>query len=175
MDKPILVMDLDSTLVYSTTSKPDNTLIVHKFGNLNVHLRPYAKEFLIILNKYYTIHVFTAGVEEYAKFVVSVLDKEKNIIKKVFSRKYCKMYGPFIVKDLKIICSDLERCLLIDDTASTSYFQPYNHIHIKAWHGDASDKILYNLISPVIFLSFVKDVKTYTKKINNMLKVMYLV
>ena len=170
----ILVLDLDSTLVYASQNKLQNEMSYKKFNGLYIYIRPYVKNFLLTVSKYYTVFVFTAGIASYASFVVSMLEEHigMNIITKIYSRNDCYMITPFVIKDLKIITSDLKSCILVDDTLSTSYLQPYNHIHIKAWHGDPNDKMMANLLNTILFLYFTKDVRLYTSKINKLVDIL---
>lgn len=55
-----LVLDLDETLIHYVENGLDSYFLV----------RPYCKEFLAEMSKYYEIVIFTAGVQEYADWVI---------------------------------------------------------------------------------------------------------
>jgi TFIIF-interacting CTD phosphatase-like protein len=52
------VLDLDETLVHWDEN------------NETLEVRPYAEEFLQIMNKYYELVIFTAGVQSYADWAI---------------------------------------------------------------------------------------------------------
>ena len=59
-----LVLDLDETLIHYVENGPDSYFLV----------RPFCVEFLAELSQYYEIVVFTAGVQEYADWVIDQID-----------------------------------------------------------------------------------------------------
>ena len=67
--KYTLVLDLDETLIHYVANQNDSYFLV----------RPYCMEFLAELSKYYEIVVFTAGVQEYADWVIDQIDKPGRI------------------------------------------------------------------------------------------------
>ena len=75
-----LVLDLDETLVHSSFEEIDDP---HYHLNVKVdnseldvygHIRPYVKEFLISLQNFYEIIVFTASLNSYADPLMDILD-----------------------------------------------------------------------------------------------------
>lgn len=58
--KYTLVLDLDETLIHYVENGSDSYFL----------LRPYCKEFITEMSKYYELVVFTAGVKEYADWVI---------------------------------------------------------------------------------------------------------
>jgi TFIIF-interacting CTD phosphatase-like protein len=64
-----LVLDLDETLIHYVENGEDSYFLV----------RPYCKEFLHELSKYYELVIFTAGVKEYADWVIDQIDPEGKI------------------------------------------------------------------------------------------------
>ena len=63
------MLDLDETLIHYVDNGPDSYFLV----------RPYCMEFLEQLSKYYEIVVFTAGVQEYADWVIDQIDPDRFI------------------------------------------------------------------------------------------------
>lgn len=61
-----LVLDLDETLIHYVDSGIDSYFLV----------RPFCKEFLAEMSKYYELVIFTAGVQEYADWVIDQIDPE---------------------------------------------------------------------------------------------------
>lgn len=68
-----LVLDLDETLIHYVVNGGQG-------GQESYFLvRPYCIEFLEELSKFYEIVVFTAGMQEYADWVIDQIDKEGHI------------------------------------------------------------------------------------------------
>ena len=63
--KPILVLDLDETLVSTIITYNNN----NQSQQYNVHYRPYLIPFLKKMNRLFTIHVYTNGSRNYANYV----------------------------------------------------------------------------------------------------------
>lgn len=49
----------------------DETLVHWDENNETLEVRPYAEEFLQIMNKYYELVIFTAGVQSYADWAIN--------------------------------------------------------------------------------------------------------
>ncbi|XP_067944123.1 RNA polymerase II subunit A C-terminal domain phosphatase-like [Watersipora subatra] len=79
--KLVLLVDLDQTLIHTTTDNIPNKLKgVHHFrmGRVWYHtmFRPGTERFLLAISKLYELHIVTFGVREYAHTVVKIMDKE---------------------------------------------------------------------------------------------------
>ena len=48
----------------------DETLVHWDENNETLEVRPYVEEFLQIMNKYYELVIFTAGVQSYADWAI---------------------------------------------------------------------------------------------------------
>jgi len=75
-----LVLDLDETLVHTSTRKLSGSIeckVKFKTGSeirYWVKFRPFLNEFLQELDKYYNIIIFTASLSEYADAVLGLID-----------------------------------------------------------------------------------------------------
>lgn len=123
-----LVLDLDETLVHSSTqpmTKFDMQLKVYSGGkgefiNVYVRIRPYAKEFLRFASKYFEVVIFTASTRDvrfelikYAEKILDELDTNKFIDGRLF-RDHCSYHMGMYTKDLGTIGRDLKDVILID-------------------------------------------------------------
>lgn len=154
--KPILVLDLDETLIHSSLipRRPcDFWIEVLQNKEINsreifwVYKRPGLDRFLEEISKVYTVHVFTAGIKEYACKILDRLDPSGTLISARFYREECteiRSQGTF-AKDLTKISKDLSRVILVDNTPACFSLQPANGIPIKSWYSDLCDKQLYRL------------------------------
>ena len=130
-----LVLDLDETLIHFVDEPNNNHFLT----------RPGAVEFLEEMNKYYEIVIFTAGMKDYADWVLDQLDVEGTIKHRLY-RHHVKLDGFMLIKDLESIGRDLKKTMIVDNLPENFAKQPDNGIFIKTWHNDMTDTCLYDLI-----------------------------
>ena len=175
--KKTLVLDLDETLVHSTTKSAfpnKKNIILHmKIKNINytiyVILRPYLEAFLNEMSLCYDLYIFTASVSQYAKNLIGIIDKNK-VIKQVLNRENCKFIKGLYLKDLSIFKRDLKDIIIIDNNPLSYTLNKNNGIPISTWIDDSNDKELLRLIPIMKFLSKARDVRPIINKIVNKLK-----
>jgi CTD small phosphatase-like protein 2 len=66
------------------------------------------------MNKFYELIIFTAGMPDYANWVLDNLDKEKLISYRLFRHHACRA-GNVFLKDLSRIGRDLSKIIIIDN------------------------------------------------------------
>ena len=170
--KKILVLDLDETLVHSTTKKAfpnrKNIILHMKIRNINytiyVILRPFLEVFLHEMSLYYDLYIFTASLSHYAKILIEIIDKNK-VIKQVLNRENCKFIKGLYLKDLSIFKRDLKDIIIIDNNPLSYTLNKNNGIPIPTWIDDPNDKELAKLIPIMKYLSKVTDVRSVINKI----------
>ena len=130
-----LVLDLDETLIHFSLNGENE-------GQL--FFRPYLFEFLNSVSQFYEIIIFTAGVKEYAKIVLDII--ENRIGKKIFDyRLYRENTIPndegVFIKDLSKIGRNLKKIIIVDNTKENYELQNENGIEIKSYYGFDDNKI----------------------------------
>ncbi|KAJ3442527.1 nuclear lim interactor-interacting factor-related [Anaeramoeba flamelloides] len=157
--KLTLVLDLDQTLVYSSTKKPDQydfkCIFKQKTLNLDqiiqneeateqiiyVQKRPNLEQFLEECAKLFEVVIFTAGIKEYADQVLDQIDPENSFISHRLYRDSCKkLEGSYFVKDLSLLGRKLEKCIIIDDQPYSYHLQPENAIPIQEFLGNINQE-----------------------------------
>ena len=169
-----LVIDLDETLVHSSTLHPfpnRKNIILHMNVNkiyykIYAIVRPFVEEFLREMSKYFNLYIFTASLSLYAKTLVEIFDKNK-VILNILNRNYCRYMKGIYFKDLSIFKIDLKDIIILDNNPDSYALNKYNGIPILSWFDDANDKELLKLLPLLKFLSKVKDVRPIIKKIVN--------
>lgn len=157
MDKLCLVVDLDETLVHSSTTPNKNSDMVLTLHNpcmdskkkassnsvvtVYVNFRPGAEEFIANLAPLYEIVFFTTSGKEYADLVINKLDPCHMVKHRLF-RENCTELGGNFVKDLSRMNRDLDRIIIIDNNPISYMLQPGNAIAISSWFEDPKDKEL---------------------------------
>lgn len=110
-----LVVDLDNTLIYSSTKKiakmKNYTLID---GRFYVYKRPHLESFLSTLSQYCELVIYTAGTKEYADKVIDHIDKN-SVISRRFYRNNCRQVENMWFKDFSRLEPDNKNVIIIDD------------------------------------------------------------
>ena len=165
--KPVLILDLDNTLINTYYMDDDNIKFNYRPGLIN---------FLNIIKNYYTIFIFTAATKLYADYILDIIEDYE--IGKYFEKRYYRddmtyddpnnYFIPY--KDIKLPLydnffeiSNLNRTIIIDDLEQNIKINKDNAIHIKPFIDDEDDKALYILIPHLINFSLNKniDIKTF--------------
>ena len=121
--KTRLVLDLDQTLVdtkrleeIKDSTNYDGFFDMESAG-LRIHIRPYYSEFISFAEQYFDeIHIFSAGSEDYVKFIASKLFR-RDLYKQTLSRIHCFVSSDASVttKKLDIHGLDTFNTFMIDD------------------------------------------------------------
>lgn len=142
--RPVLVLDLDETCIYSTPAKPEkqqNFPIRIKRRNVFIQVRPGMQECIRRLSEKYEIFFYTASTKIYANKVIDAIapfvDNEHRFF---VSRDQ--------LKDLTLINRPLGKVLLLDNSACSA--QKNNLLLIKTWIGDPNDNAFTNEVMPLL-------------------------
>lgn len=111
-------------------------------------MRPGVDRFLREMSEYYELVVFTAGLQEYADWVLNEIDPSHCIAHRLF-RQHTKVRNHSYVKDLSLLGRCLAKVIIIDNIADNFQLQRDNGILIRSWTDDSSDTALEEL-SPLL-------------------------
>eukprot|EP01083_Nonionella_stella_P177271 622550_1 len=171
VQKKILVLDLDETLIHTTPVEPSNyggsICDYHEIEILEnqnskicfVVKRPDLQFFLKKMSLLYELVIFTASLRRYADPVIDLIDPERTISQRFF-RESCRAENGGFVKDLGLITGDLSSVAIIDNSPVAYSLQPDNAIPIAGWYDDPFDDELVSLIPFLTALSVVDDVRS---------------
>jgi RNA polymerase II subunit A small phosphatase-like protein len=184
--KPLIILDLDETLVHSTREKNKKleylklTIFVDFRTIYHVYKRPFVDEFLDFCFEHFDVSVWTASSSAYAKEIVSLLFADRKLqfvhtANKCISRT-CRdgLFHSFSevkfikIKDLKKVFRGCrrypkDRVLIIDDTATTFQRNYGNAIQVHEWNAkDDRDEELLDLI---LYLQRLLAITTSWRKI----------
>ncbi|CAD8143021.1 unnamed protein product [Paramecium octaurelia] len=160
-NKYTLVIDLDETLVHYQELVDDGQFLV----------RPYAQQFLKEMSKYYEIVIFTAAQQDYADFILDLIDEDRVIGYRLY-RQHTILVDNAYVKDIQRIGRDVRRTIIIDNLAENFKFQPDNGIQIQSWQGDQEDQALM-FLSPLLIQIVQKkipDVRDALRRFRDQMK-----
>ncbi|KAJ9089740.1 Nuclear envelope morphology protein 1 [Entomophthora muscae] len=181
LEKKWLVLDLDETLIHST-SKGSKThdhmveVLIDKHACLYyVYRRPHVDYFLRKVSEWYHLAIFTASVPEYANAVIDLLDPDRSLFQKRLFRKLPNVHTQIsndlhiiyphhvhgFVKDLTQVDNDLSRVLLVDNSPVAFEKNTSNAVPIASWYNNnAEDHALLDLLPFLDALRFVSDVRS---------------
>jgi Dullard-like phosphatase family protein len=148
--KKALILDLDETLIRSSTFPPHSRVEAFRTGDPEFYVfkRPGLDNFLSDVRSKFEIFVFTHGVEKYAKPIIDRLmpwlpDDHRRY------RDACDgPHGPR--KNLKILGRSKKDLILIDDSESALAINPQNTVKVTRWCGSPSDRVLIEWLPPIL-------------------------
>lgn len=165
--KPLLVLDLDETLVHTTHEPIKNRehIYLAEF-NYYVHQRPFLEYFLHSVADYFDIGIWSSGTDNYVDIVVNrIMPKNIEPIF-VFGRSMCQyrnVHGFNVyVKPLRILEDfgyNLRKMLIIDDSPEKCVDNFKNAIIPKPFYCDNYDSELLDLFH---YLESVYDSSDFT-------------
>ncbi|KIK65320.1 hypothetical protein GYMLUDRAFT_38769 [Collybiopsis luxurians FD-317 M1] len=178
----ILVLDLDETLIHSTSRPISSATSSGLFGSFgsrkggpghvvevmlggkstlyHVYKRPFVDFFLRTVSGWYTLVIFTASMQEYADPVIDWLDAGRGILEHRLFRDSCtQLPNGSYTKDLSIVETDLARVCLVDNSPISYKVNEANGIPIEGWTHDPSDEALLDLLPVLDSLRFTSDVR----------------
>jgi RNA polymerase II subunit A small phosphatase-like protein len=101
-----------------------------------VLVRPGATDFLIEMQKYYELVIYTASLSKYADPLMDILDKNKCCSSRLF-REHCTFYQEkYYVKDLSELNREMKDVIIIDNSPIAYLFQPENALPIISWYDE---------------------------------------
>ncbi|TNV86397.1 hypothetical protein FGO68_gene6899 [Halteria grandinella] len=132
--EPYLPAELPRGLEYTLVLDLDETLIHFDPKYRNYKARPGALKFLQELYNSYELVVFTAGLKDYADWILNDFDRD-----------HTKFRNGIYMKDLSKLGRDLSKTIIIDNLSENFMAQPDNGIHIKGFYHDMGDRELDKL------------------------------
>lgn len=171
MPRPLLILDLDETLVHASESElPCGSDFV--CGEYFVRRRPYLTHFIDRCASTYCLAVWTSATGGYAASVVDRIFGEVPLAF-VWARDRCtnrfnlETQERYWVKDLKKVRHaghDLARVLVVDDTPQKLERNYGNLVLVREFTGDPEDRELYELADYLVALADVADFRKIEKR-----------
>lgn len=151
--KPLLILDLDETLVHAVEKDKALVGLSHDFSTQDylVYKRPHLAEFLARMWKLYDLAVWSAAGTQYVDRVVECIWKDLPAPLFVFSgvrstRRFDHdSMQPYYIKDLKKVRKrgfDARRMLIVDDIELNAQRNFGNAIYVREFNGEVDDNEL---------------------------------
>jgi len=172
VQRKLLVLDLDETLLYATSERL-STSEAFEVGPYYVYVRPHLRPFVEFCAARFDIAVWTASSADYANTVAMQLFGSLDRLKFLWSRTRCTIrydretHEQYWVKDLKKIRRigyALEQVIVVDDTPEKHERNYGNLIRVRPFEGELDDDELLFLAGYLETLADVDDVRVVEKR-----------
>jgi Dullard-like phosphatase family protein len=150
--RPVLVLDLDETLVHATLTTPSSGAYFQvrvRRRHLFVQIRPGLTDFLARVQRIYDVFFFTGSLPDYGNAIIEKVAPDVHNCRRFF-RDSCQAVCGYLVKDLSVLRLPLARTLLVDDIAGSALANRGNLVLIKPWMGDQNDRVLTESLLPLL-------------------------
>ena len=181
IDKPLLILDLDETLVHAREEALNRPADFIVFG-YHVYRRPYLGDFLNSVQADFELAVWSSGSDDYVAAVVDnvfgadfplhfVWGRSRATLMRLMRDEYGYDYDPWDhrrylkpLKKVKRMGWRLERMLIVDDTPEKCVRNYGNAIHPLPFEGDEADSELLRLAAYLLTLKDEPDVRRIEKR-----------
>ncbi len=161
IEKIVLILDLDETLIHATETKLH---IQHdyKYTDYYIYKRPNVIEFLIEMNQYFKLAIWSSADDIYVNDIVQLIKPKEINFEFIWGRSRCTTKRDYQLdryiqeKRLKKIKKQgfrLEKSLIVDDSPEKTRDNFGNAIYILPYEGNIEDNEL------IILSSFLKSIK----------------
>ncbi len=154
MERPLLILDLDETIVWASEEQPPGGFDFKAF-QYYVKRRPHLDTFLRSVRRWYDLAVWSSSGDSYANRVVSEVFGDAPDLRFVWARSRCtrrldsEAREHYFAKDLqkvKRMGIDLARVLIIDDSPEKVRRHFGNHLRLRAFEGQPDDRELLEVL-----------------------------
>lgn len=181
--KPLLILDLDETLVHATT-QPPNLKHDFEFSGYFVFLRPHLEQFLTTCAAVYDIAIWSSASDDYVQGITDQIFPGAITPKFVWGRSRCTPRTRFqlenegfsysrdqsyyeyckVLKKVKRKGFDLKRTLIVDDTPSKVRNAYGNAIYILPFEAQGDDDELLLLADYLLRMHENENMRAIEKR-----------
>lgn len=172
MDKQLLILDLDETLVFGAEQPLDRDCDF-QIGPYYVYKRPYLKEFLAAVSEWFELAVWSSAGGAYVQGIVEQIFPEPAALRFVWSRERCtqRLHPEWLdyywlknLKKVKRLGFSLDCVLMIDDSPEKLEQQFGNHLRVRPFVGQLEDRELHDVLPFLDRLRAIENVRAVEKR-----------
>ncbi|MBO0933173.1 NIF family HAD-type phosphatase [Fibrella aquatilis] len=172
MNDKLVILDLDETLIHATKHE-QNWPCDFKYEEYFIYKRPHVDQFLNDIAKHFTIGIWSSADDDYVDDIVRVITPPVVAFSFVWGRSRCSIRRDIEsdtycfekrLDKLKKRGFRLEDMLIVDDSPEKSRTNYGNAIHIAEFNGDPSDEELPILLTYLMQLKDVPNVRSIEKR-----------
>lgn len=167
MTAPLLLLDLDETILHSSTIPPTGGSDFNH-GAYYTRLRPHLKSFLQAVLPLWQVGVFTAAGHYYARGMIDGIHRTTGInlltSNLLLDARHCTPSGSLMRKNLEQVENrgfNLARTVIIDDKPRGVLPHDFNTLPAPAWHGNPGDTFLKSIIPLLEQMAAAPDVRLH--------------
>lgn len=163
INKKLLILDLDETLVFSSEKGLKSRCSDFNVGHYSVYRRPFLDEFLNYCKRTFKVAIWTSASQEYAKEIAENILKPKYPLEFLWSRDRCtKKFDEYNysfewiknLKKVKRLGFNLDHVIMVDNTPAKLQNNYGNLVRIKDYEGSNRDTELKALM---LYLDILKS------------------
>ena len=171
MDKPVLVLDLDETLIWAREGATG--AVDFEVAEYGVTVRPHFEVFKAHVARHWRLGVWTSSSPSYAQVVVGQLFSTEDELEFAWDVSRCthrydsETQWNYPVKNLDKLKKKgypLERMAVLDDTPQKLERHYGNLIRVEPFEGDPNDTELTDLLPFLDWLSTHSDIRRVEKR-----------
>ncbi len=168
MDRALLILDLDETLIFASEQELERPADFRVFY-YHAYRRPGLAEFLNEIRRHYRIAVWTSSSPDYGSMVVENIFPANYPLEFVWARDRCTLKRDFSMceyhyiknlKKAKRLGFPLQRMLIVDNTPAKVRLNYGNAVYVQTWEGDLNDRELPRLAK---YLWSIRDYANYRR------------
>jgi carboxy-terminal domain RNA polymerase II polypeptide A small phosphatase len=183
MEKILLILDLDETLIHATREKIHDNFDF-KIFNYFVYKRPFLQEFITTCAEHFQLAVWSSASDDYVAEIVQKIFPKAIQLAFVWGRSHCTPvlspqideYGCYnldetshydyvkILKKVKKLGFHLDKTLIVDDTRAKVANSFGNAIYPTPYNGDPNDTELMQLSVYLLSLKDSENVRKIEKR-----------
>jgi RNA polymerase II subunit A small phosphatase-like protein len=171
MLRPLLILDLDETLIYGTEAPLDRSPDFET-DVFSIYQRPHLRTFLDQITPSFELAVWSAASSTYVEAVVRRIFDGRSLafawaVDRCTSKRDVEMDTFYWVKDLAKVKRrgfDLARVLVVDDTPRKAERNYGNAVYVAPFVGDPSDAELPALARYLLSIRDRPDYRTFEKR-----------
>lgn len=171
-DKPLLVLDLDETLLHARELPLDRDPNLILF-NYFIYFRPYLREFIQQVRSVYKLAVWTSSGRQYANAVCANVFTDCDRLEFVWSSERCTVEwdvergtscGAKRLRKVRGLGYRLERVLVVDDSPEKHTRNFGNLVRVHPFEGDPHDRELILLARYLMEISDQPNFRSIEKR-----------
>ena len=172
METPLLVLDLDETLIYSSQEAGSESSGV-QVGPYFTRARPFLGEFLHDVSQVFSIGVWSSSSPDYVaaivqRFLTPITEPEFSWARDKCTITFDHFNQAYVpekrLKKLKKLGYNLQRVLIVDDSPEKVRRNYGNAIYVDPWFGEPRDQELRHLAEYLIRISAEPDFRNIEKR-----------
>jgi len=173
MNRKLLVLDLDETLIYGSEEALPRPADFNILGRFDIYRRPHLDEFLAHCFREFRVGVWTSATASYASPIVERIVTGPGKLEFLWDRERCtqrfdrELHEHYWVKNLGKLKKKgygLESILVVDDSPEMLQQNYGNYIRVSKYEGQESDDELLHLVAFLDTLRDLPDVRAVEKR-----------